>query len=105
MSALILLALESTLRESFTVTGVVAAVSTFTLVESVVVVESVFESLHAAKIDATANANNTFFIFRVLIINYCSFILNLIKGNPFIYTNFGSFLGYFSLIIVLIIAL
>ena len=70
MSALILLALESTLRESFTVTGVTAEESTFKFVESVVVVESVLELSQAAKTDATANANNTFFIFWVLKVNY-----------------------------------
>ena len=66
MSALILLALESTLRLSLTV---IDEVSTFTFVESVTVVESVFESLHAAKNDTIAKAKNTFFIFEVLLIN------------------------------------
>ena len=88
------------------VAGVTAEESTFKFVESVVVVESVLESSQAAKIDATANANNTFFIFwNFLIINYLPLIRYLKKGNPFIYTNFTPFLGYFSLIIVLIIGL
>lgn len=50
--------------------GVVAEVSTLTFVESVLV----FESSQAANIDAAAKANNTFFSFGVLIINY--FICN-----------------------------
>lgn len=61
MSAIILLALVST--------GVTTEVSTFTVVESVAVVESVFESLQAAKIEASANAKNTFFILNVLVLN------------------------------------
>jgi len=58
--------------------GVVAEVSILIFVESVVV-ESVlvFESSQAANIDATAKANNTFFIFGVLIINYL-FAINTI---------------------------
>ena len=104
MSELILFALVSTVVVVSGTAGVIAELSTFTFVESVVVVESV-ESPQAAKIDATANANNTFFIFGVLIINYLPLIQYLTKGNPLIYTNFTPFLGYFSLIIVLIIAL
>jgi hypothetical protein len=85
--------------------GVIAELSTFTFVESDVVDSVLDESSQAAKTDATANANNTFFIFGVLIINYLPLIPYLKKGNPLIYTNFTPFSGYFSLIIVLIIAL
>jgi hypothetical protein len=72
VSELILLALVSTVVILFalvsTVAGAVtAALSTFTAEESVVVVESVFESLQAANIDATAKAKNNFFIFVFLI--------------------------------------
>jgi hypothetical protein len=102
---LILFALVSTVVVVSGTAGVTAELSTFTFVESVDVVESVLELSQAAKTDATANANNTFFIFGVLIINYLPLIPYLKKGNPLIYTNFTPFLGYFSLIIVLIIAL
>ena len=106
MSALILFALVSTKVVSVVTGAVTAALSTFKFVESVVVDSVLEESSQAAKTDATANANNTFFIFwNFLIINYLPLIPGLKKGNPLVYTNFTPFLGYFSLIIVLIIAL
>lgn len=66
VSALILFALVSTVVVVVSVvTGAVTAeLSTCTFVESEVVDSVLDESSQAAKIDATANTKNTFFIFR-----------------------------------------
>jgi hypothetical protein len=82
VSWLILRALVSTVTLVESDKGVAIEVSILTFVESEVVVESVFESLQAAKIDATANAKNTFFIFEILI--RMPLIQDLKKGNPLI---------------------